>query len=94
MGYVESESAPFTMRATAIVRPRQARIENVHVPVPASGQVRIRLEGCGVCASNLGPWEGFPWQNYPRGPGASGHEGWGRVGAVGDGVSVEAAVIL
>src|SRR4051794_25793861 len=31
-------------------------------------------------------WRGRPWFEYPREPGAPGHEGWGRVAAVGDGV--------
>ena len=47
----------------------------------------VHLEGCGVCASNLPPWEGQPWFTYPMPPGALGHEGWGCVAAVGDGVS-------
>ena len=49
--------------------------------------MRVRLEGCGVCASNLSPWKGEPWFTYPFEPGALGHEGWGRVDAVGAHVS-------
>jgi threonine dehydrogenase-like Zn-dependent dehydrogenase len=49
--------------------------------------VRVKLEGCGVCASNLGPWAGPEWMKFPTEPGGLGHEGWGRVDAVGDGVS-------
>jgi threonine dehydrogenase-like Zn-dependent dehydrogenase len=45
--------------------------------------VRIKLEGCGVCASNLSPWEGKPWFTYPMEAGALGHEGWGVIDAVG-----------
>jgi threonine dehydrogenase-like Zn-dependent dehydrogenase len=47
----------------------------------------VRLEGCGVCASNLTPWEGPEWMQFPTEPGALGHEGWGIVDAVGDGVT-------
>ena len=54
---------------------------------PGPGEVRIRLEGCGVCGSNLPVWEGRPWFTYPLSPGAPGHEGWGAVDAVGEGVS-------
>jgi threonine dehydrogenase-like Zn-dependent dehydrogenase len=53
---------------------------------PAPGEVRIRLEGCGVCGSNLPPWEGRPWFKYPFLPGQPGHEGWGVVDAIGEGV--------
>ncbi|MBB4125954.1 threonine dehydrogenase-like Zn-dependent dehydrogenase [Xanthomonas translucens] len=60
-----------------IVTQRQPR------PDPAPHQVRVRLEGCGVCASNLPVWAGRPWFEYPFAPGAPGHEGWGEVDAVG-----------
>jgi hypothetical protein len=53
---------------------------------PLPGEVRVALEGCGVCGSNLPVWEGREWFTYPLQPGAPGHEGWGEVAAVGDGV--------
>jgi len=63
------------------------RIEEVARPTPGPGQVRVRLEGCGVCASNLAPWAGPEWMRYPTEPGSLGHEGWGVVDAVGEGVT-------
>jgi threonine dehydrogenase-like Zn-dependent dehydrogenase len=62
-------------------------VEAVAVPQPGEGQVRIRLEGCGVCASNLTPWAGPEWMQFPTEPGALGHEGWGVIDAVGPGVT-------
>ncbi|MGR3570877.1 MDR/zinc-dependent alcohol dehydrogenase-like family protein [Brevirhabdus sp.] len=64
------------------------RVEMVELalPEPAEGELRVRLEGCGVCASNLGPWAGPEWMDFPLAPGALGHEGWGVVDAVGGGV--------
>lgn len=56
------------------------------VPRPGPGQVRVRLEGCGVCGSNVPVWEGREWFDYPRPPGSPGHEGWGDIDALGDGV--------
>jgi threonine dehydrogenase-like Zn-dependent dehydrogenase len=50
---------------------------------PEPNEVRVRLEGCGVCASNLTPWSGPDWMTFPTEPGGLGHEGWGRVDAVG-----------
>ncbi len=77
---------PGSMRAAVITAPRRAEVREVPVPEPAEGQVRVRLEGCGVCASNLPPWEGREWFSYPMAPGALGHEGWGYVDALGPGV--------
>jgi threonine dehydrogenase-like Zn-dependent dehydrogenase len=74
------------MRAACVQAPGVIGIADVSVPEPGPGQVRIRIEGSGVCASNLSPWEGQPWFQYPFEPGALGHEGWGWVDAVGHGV--------
>lgn len=75
------------MRAAIIAEPGVVRIEEIALPEPGPGQLRVRMEGCGVCASNLPPWEGKPWFTYPMNPGSPGHEGWGVVDKVGPGVT-------
>jgi threonine dehydrogenase-like Zn-dependent dehydrogenase len=75
------------MRAARLEGPGQIVMEETAIPGPGAGELRIRLEGCGVCASNLTPWAGAEWMQYPLEPGAMGHEGWGVVDALGDGVS-------
>jgi threonine dehydrogenase-like Zn-dependent dehydrogenase len=62
-------------------------VEHLVIPEPGLGEVRLRLQGSGVCGSNLPLWEGRPWFQYPTTPGAPGHEGWGVVDATGAGVS-------
>ncbi len=74
------------MRAAVLAAPGEMRVDEVPVPEPGSGEVRVRLEGCGVCASNLTPWSGPDWFGFPAEPGALGHEGWGVIDAVGPGV--------
>ena len=71
------------MRAAVIAEPCRVEIEEVAAPQPGADQLLVRLEGCGVCASNIPPWEGKPWFTYPMAPGALGHESWGRVEDVG-----------
>jgi threonine dehydrogenase-like Zn-dependent dehydrogenase len=75
------------MRAAVIAAPREIRVETLPIPEPADGQVRVRLEGSGVCHSNLPIWEGREWFQYPMPPGNPGHEGWGRVDGIGRGVN-------
>ena len=54
------------------------------VPDPAAGQVRVRVEACGVCHSDMFTVTGgFPGIQYPRVPG---HEVVGLIDAVGAGV--------
>ncbi|MBW3654455.1 MAG: alcohol dehydrogenase catalytic domain-containing protein, partial [Actinobacteria bacterium] len=74
------------MQSAVIAAPGRIEIKAVPVPEPARGQVRVRLEGSGVCGSEMAVFEGRPWFEYPRQPGAPGHEGWGVVDAVGEGV--------
>jgi len=74
------------MKASVLTGPKQMRLENVTIPEPGAGEVRLKLQGCGVCGSNLASWVGMPWTKYPMPPGALGHEGWGFVDAVGPGV--------
>lgn len=75
------------MRAAVIAKPGLAELVSIPVPDPGPEELLIRLEGCGVCPSNLPLWEGRPWFTYPIAPGTPGHEGWGRVTAVGKGIT-------
>jgi threonine dehydrogenase-like Zn-dependent dehydrogenase len=72
------------MTAAVFAEPRSIQLKAVEAPEPGPGEVRVRLEGCGVCASNLPVWEGREWFQYPITPGEPGHEGWGWIDAVGD----------
>ena len=62
-----------------------AAIEDVELAEPRAGEVRVRILGSGVCASDLHVRDG----EWPRPlPIAMGHEGAGVVEAVGPGVSL------
>ncbi|WP_336511976.1 MDR/zinc-dependent alcohol dehydrogenase-like family protein [Sphingomonas arenae] len=76
-----------TMRAAVLSGPAKITMQQLPLPEPGPGQVRVKLEGCGVCASNLGPWSGPEWLTYPGEPGGMGHEGWGVIEAIGEGVA-------
>ena len=76
--------APPLMRAAIVTGAGTITLKSLPLPTPGEGQVRIALEGCGVCASNLGPWAGPEWMQFPTEPGGLGHEGWGVIDAVGD----------
>lgn len=75
------------MLAATLVAPLQVEIQEVPRPVADAGEVVVQIEGCGVCASNIPPYEGREWFSYPMEPGKLGHESWGRVVEVGSDVS-------
>jgi D-arabinose 1-dehydrogenase-like Zn-dependent alcohol dehydrogenase len=55
------------------------------IPQPGSGHVRIRVQACGVCHSDVLTKEGgLPWLTYPRVPG---HEIAGVIDETGAGVT-------
>ena len=59
------------------------------IPEPGDGQVRVKVEACGICHSDAFVKDGaFPGIEYPRVPG---HEVIGRIDALGEGVESFAA---
>lgn len=74
------------MEAAVITGPGSAAIRAQEVTPPGPGQVLVKVEGCGVCASNIPVWEGREWFSYPTEPGSPGHEGWGMVVETGSAV--------
>jgi propanol-preferring alcohol dehydrogenase len=55
------------------------------IPEPGDGQVRVKVEACGICHSDVLVKDGLmPGIQYPRVPG---HEIAGRIDGVGNGVT-------
>ena len=75
-----------TMKLAQITRPGgDFQIVEREIPEPGAGHVRIRIQACGVCHSDVFTKEGqWPGIQYPRVPG---HEVVGTVDELGAGVS-------
>ena len=73
-------------RGIIIQAPRTPALGTVAAASPGPGELRVRLQGSGVCASNVPVWEGREWFHYPLPAGAPGHEGGGFVEDIGEGV--------
>ncbi len=74
------------MKAVQVSKPG-ANFEVVErpIPEPGRGQVRIKVEACGICHGDLVVKEGhWPGMQYPRVPG---HEIAGRIDVIGDDVT-------
>ncbi|HEV2100835.1 MAG TPA: alcohol dehydrogenase [Stellaceae bacterium] len=70
------------MRAVQVSRPKgPLELVEREIPDPGPGQVRIKIEACGVCHSDSFTKEGtYPGIQYPRVPG---HEVIGHIDALG-----------
>jgi D-arabinose 1-dehydrogenase-like Zn-dependent alcohol dehydrogenase len=75
-----------TMKVAQIPKPGAGfQITDREIPQPGPGQVRIKVQACGVCHSDVLTVEGlYPGIQYPRIPG---HEIAGIIDEVGSGVS-------
>ena len=74
------------MKAAQISKPNgDWELVEREIPEPDAGQVRVKVEACGICHSDVLVKEGvWPGLQYPRVPG---HEVAGRIDAVGAGVN-------
>jgi len=80
-------SVPTTMRAAVVSAfGEPLTIQEVPVPSPGRGQALVRLETSGVCHTDLHAAHG-DWPVKPSLPLIPGHEGYGEVVAIGEGVS-------
>lgn len=74
-----------TMKAVQVPRPgADFEVVEREIPEPGPGQVRIRVQACGVCHSDVITKEGVMPIAYPRVPG---HEVAGVIDGVGAGVT-------
>ena len=72
-----------TYKAIEVTEPGKFSLANKPLRDPGAGQVRIRVEACGVCHSDAGTVDGLFAIEWPRVPG---HEVVGKIDALGSGV--------
>jgi propanol-preferring alcohol dehydrogenase len=74
-----------TYKAVEVSSPGVLQVVERQVSEPGAGQVRIRVEACGICHTDAATITGiYPGLKLPRVPG---HEVVGRIEALGSGVS-------
>lgn len=72
------------MRASILVEPKKSQVKEIDSPSPGDEEVLIRVEACGVCASDLHRWRGDGNFDYPA---RIGHEPSGVIERIGNRVS-------
>ncbi len=79
-------SQPDTMRAAIVTElGRPLEIADVDLPQPGPGEVLVKVETSGVCHTDLHAARG-DWPVKPQPPFIPGHEGYGTVVTLGEGV--------
>ena len=98
MAFASLDRLPATMRAVRCYGPEDYRLEEVPVPRPGPGEVVIKLDACGICASDVKCFIGAPlfWGDehrtpYVQAPVTAGHELIGTVWALGEGAGENTA---
>jgi propanol-preferring alcohol dehydrogenase len=75
-----------TYKAVEVYEPGKLRVVERPVAEPRAGQVRIRVEACGICHTDAATVMGiYPGLTLPRVPG---HEVVGCIEALGSGVVI------
>lgn len=87
-------AVPKTMQAVMCHGPEDYRLEELPVPKPGPGEVLIKVQSTGICASDIKCYTGAPlfWgdanrEGYCQAPVTPGHEFVGEVVALGEGAS-------
>ncbi|MEW5286008.1 alcohol dehydrogenase catalytic domain-containing protein, partial [Klebsiella michiganensis] len=76
------------MKSIVIRQPNELVIEDRPIPQPAAGEVRVKIKLAGICGSDSHIYRGHnPFAKYPR---VIGHEFFGVIDAIGEGVTDKA----
>lgn len=75
------------MKAALLVAPGRLVVDELPDPEPGPGEVRIAVGGVGLCGSDLSVFSGR-W-SVPAWPWIMGHEAFGTIDSVGDGVPLD-----
>ena len=85
---IPSTTAQTTTMRAAVVHSfsEPLTIDEKPIPVPAHGEIVVKIETCGLCHTDIHAAHG-DWPVKPSPPFTPGHEGVGIVTAIGDGVN-------
>jgi threonine dehydrogenase-like Zn-dependent dehydrogenase len=87
LGLNQEGTKTFHYKAALIDQPRSLKWIEMEKGEIGAKELFIKMEGVGLCASNLPVWEGREWFEYPLQPGVPGHEGWGTIQEIGEEVT-------
>ena len=83
-----SGSIPKTAKVAMLMKPKDIQVKEYPIPPVGDNDILVKVEGCGVCGTDVHEWKGDPFGMAPL---VLGHEGTGTIVAMGKNVHCDTA---
>lgn len=81
-------AAPKTAKVAQLTAPKTIEVKEYPIPALEDNDILVKVEGCGVCGTDVHEWKGDPFGLMPV---VLGHEGTGEVVALGKNITCDTA---
>lgn len=82
----QTGAIPKTARVAMLTGPKKIEVKEYPIPPLGDDDILVKVEGCGVCGTDVHEWKGDPFGLIPV---VLGHEGTGEIVALGKNVKVD-----
>ena len=83
-----SNAVPKTAKVATLTAPKKIEVKEYPIPTLEDNDILVKVEGCGVCGTDVHEWKGDPFGLIPV---TLGHEGTGEIVALGKNVKFDTA---
>ncbi len=83
-----SAGVPKTAKVAMLTAPKKIEVKEFPVPALEDNDILVKVEGCGVCGTDVHEWRGDPFGIIPV---TLGHEGTGEIVALGKNIKCDTA---
>lgn len=77
---------PKTAKVATLTAPKKIEVKEYAIPAVGDDDILVKVEGCGVCGTDVHEWKGDPFGIIPV---TLGHEGTGEIVALGKNVKAD-----
>ena len=83
-----SARLPKTAKVAMLTSPKHIEVKEFEIPALRDDDILVKVEGCGVCGTDVHEWKGDPFGIIPV---TLGHEGTGEIVALGKNIKTDTA---
>ncbi|MBQ3588834.1 MAG: alcohol dehydrogenase catalytic domain-containing protein, partial [Clostridia bacterium] len=84
----KSPSVGATAKVAMLTAPKKIEVKEFPIPTVGDNDILVKVEGCGVCGTDVHEWKGDPFGIIPV---TLGHEGTGEIVALGKNIKADTA---